>query len=175
MNKNSLMIKKIAILSVSLAAAIILNILDSFIPMPGGFRIGLANVISIFLIYIFGFKEALIIAILRVLFSSLLRGTFLSFTFYFALGGGIMSVLIMFLAKKILPFGMVVVSVFGALVHSATQIIIAVFLVGGGGISFDIIWQALPPILLLSVPTGVLTGIVGDRAFKIYQKVENKL
>ena len=163
MNKNREKIRKVALLSILLAMGIVLNILESFIPLPFNLKIGLANIVGLFALYIYGYKEALGLTALRVLLVSLLRGTFGIDIFFMALAGGIVSITVMFLLKRFAPFGKVVISTIGALTHSTSQILVAILLMSSPGIV-----AMLPIMLALALPTGILIGILADRFIKIY-------
>ena len=162
-------IRDIIVLAILLAMGIVLNILDSLIPMPFGLRLGLANIVGLFALYIFGYREALIVTILRILIASALRGTFGSITFFMALPSGIVAIAVMWLLKKFTPFGKIVISTIGALVHSATQIVVAVIIMESPGV-----FAMLPVMLLIAVATGILIGIISDRFIKIYDTAIKK-
>ena len=162
MNKNNRdKIKKILVLSILLAMGIVLNILDGFIPMPFGLKVGLSNIVGMFALYIFGFAEALIITVLRIVLATLFRGTFITFTMAFC--GGVVAITVMMMIKKFTPFGKVVVSTIGALTHSVAQIIAATFIVDSNQVILMLPWM-----LLIAVPTGIIIGIISDRFIKIY-------
>ena len=64
-------LKKFSRLSMFLAISIVLNIIESMLPllngvMIPGLKLGLANIIVVFVLYTYGFKEAIYISILRV-------------------------------------------------------------------------------------------------------------
>ena len=95
-------LKRLMIIAMMLAMAIIVNYMESFIPVfIPGVRLGLANVIILLMIYEFKFYEALIVNLLRIFIVSLLRGTFLSPVFFMSLSGGMLSLIVMFLFSKI--------------------------------------------------------------------------
>lgn len=162
--KNSQIIRKLAILSILLAIGIVLNIVDAFIPMPFGFRLGLANIVGLFILYVFGFKEALLIAVLRVTLASLLRG-FEFNIFMMSLAGGVISMTMMGVIKKFTPFGIVVISTIGAIFHSGGQLLMAMFL-----LSSSQVLSMLPFMLIIAISTGIMIGFIADRIIKIYLK-----
>ena len=159
MNHN---LKRLTIISMLLAMAIVLNYLESFIPIfIPGVRLGLANAIILIMLYEFKWYEALAVDILRILLVSIIRGTFLSPTFYMALSGGMISFLIMLLFSRIKVFSKVGVSILGSLGHAIGQIIIAMVLLD----SINLIYY-LPFIAVLSIGTGVLSGMVASLYLK---------
>ncbi|MBO5542738.1 MAG: Gx transporter family protein, partial [Acholeplasmatales bacterium] len=83
-------IKRISIIAMLLAMAIVVSVLESFIPMfIPGFKLGLANVIILIMLYEFKVGEAFSVQILRIVIVGLLRGTFLSPIFLMSLAGGL--------------------------------------------------------------------------------------
>lgn len=149
-------VKIVCILSMLLAMAIVLNILESFIPVfIPGVKLGLANIIILIMLYEFKVYEAFLCDILRIIIVGLLRGSFLSPTFLMSLGGGMLSFIIMLLFSKIKLFSPIGVSVLGAISHSVGQIIVAIIILGSRAVVYY-----LPFIAILSVFTGILSGVI---------------
>lgn len=150
-------VQKMALLGVLTASAIVIAILESFIPSIGipGVKMGLANIVILIILYELGIWEALAINILRVLVVSLIRGTFLSMGFLMSLAGAILSfgimVLFYLLIKK---FSIIGVSVIGSVFHVTGQIIIAMIFLGSA-----YIFLYLPIIAISAIITGVFVGI----------------
>lgn len=156
--------KKLAFLSVSVALAMILSFVESQIPplsaVPG-VKIGLANIVTLFVLYKLGWREAICVSTVRVLLSSLLFGSFVSLT-YSAFGAAL-SLIVMILAKRFLPFSSLGVSVIGALMHNAGQILAAWIFLGNGAILYYLIPLSVSG-TLAGIVVGVLGGIVAERA-----------
>jgi heptaprenyl diphosphate synthase len=86
-----------------LAIAIVLNIIESaipVIPVPGA-KLGFANVVTLIVLYVYSFKDSSILTIARVLLVSLLTGKLLGPVFYMSIVGGALAILAMGLFKKI--------------------------------------------------------------------------
>ncbi|MCM1130588.1 MAG: Gx transporter family protein [Roseburia sp.] len=148
--------KRLCIISMLLAMAIVLNILESFIPFGiPGVKLGLANIIILIMLYEFKPYEALAVNILRILLVGLLRGNFLSPTFIMSLSGGMLSFLVMYLFSRIKVFSPIGVSVLGAVSHATGQVIAAIILLGTQAVLYY-----LPLIGLLSIGTGIISGII---------------
>ncbi|MDE6660510.1 MAG: Gx transporter family protein [Anaeroplasmataceae bacterium] len=148
--------KRLCIISMLLAMAIVLNILESFIPIGiPGVKLGLANIIILIMLYEFKPYEALSVNVLRILLVGLLRGNFLSPTFMMSLSGGLLSFLIMYLFSRIKVFSPIGVSVLGAVSHATGQVIIAMIILDTQAVIYY-----LPLIGLLSIATGILSGII---------------
>ena len=97
-------IKRFTRLSMLLALSVVLNIIESMIPFFSGtipgLKVGLANVVILFVLYTFSFKDALTLSILRVLLVGILRTGLFSITFFFSIAGAVLSIVVMFFAKN---------------------------------------------------------------------------
>lgn len=160
--------KKTVRLSMLLAFSVILNIIESFIPLFNGvipgFKIGLANIIVLLVIYIYGFKDALTIGLLRVVLVGILRTGLFSTIFFFSISGTVLSVTIMSLAKKTNHLSIIGISVLGAISHSIGQIFIAIIF-----FNMNMLYY-LPFILLFSIPSGILVGYFSKELVNLYEK-----
>lgn len=151
---------KIALMGVLTAGAIIIAIIESFIPSIGipGIKLGLANIVILVILYEIGVVEAIVVDLSRVFIVGLLRGTLISMGFLMSLTGAVMSLGIMILLHLVLKkFSIVGVSVIGSVFHVAGQILIAMAFLG----TVYIVYY-FPFILLSAIITGVLVGIVAQ-------------
>jgi heptaprenyl diphosphate synthase len=109
------------------ALAIGLHILEAVIPSPlPGVKPGIANIVTLYVLYEYGFATAAWVSLLRVFASSLLLGQFLSPTFVLSLSGAVFSLAALFLVQH-LPnkyFSAITLSIFAAFAHIAGQLII---------------------------------------------------
>lgn len=148
--------KKFTRLTMLLALSVVLNIIESFIPLFNGnipgLKLGLANIIILIVLYIFSFKDALYVSLLRILLVGILRTGLFSMTFFFSLGGAFFSLCSMFLAKKT-KLSIIGVSIVGSIFHSIGQILVAILIIKNTYIIYYIPW-----LLLFSIPTGILVG-----------------
>src|SRR5574344_609326 len=108
-------VKRSMEISVLFALSVILNIIESFFPffngsLPG-MKLGLANSIVLLIIYIYGFKEAICMSILRVFLVGILRTGLFNFAFFFSLTGALLSTTMMYLAKKYTKLSIIGVSI----------------------------------------------------------------
>ncbi|MDE7263639.1 MAG: Gx transporter family protein [Anaeroplasmataceae bacterium] len=148
--------KRLCIIAMLLAIAIVLNILESFIPVfVPGVKLGLANIIILIMLYEFKPTEALLVNLLRIILVGLLRGNILSPTFLMSLSGGVLSFLLMYLFSRIKVFSPIGVSVIGAVSHAMGQVAIAIILLGTKAVIYY-----LPFIGILSIITGIFSGIL---------------
>ena len=151
-------VQKMALLGVLTAGAIVIAILESFIPSVGipGVKLGLANIVILIILYELGIVEAIVVNLLRVLVVGLVRGTFLSMGFLMSLTGAILSLGIMILFYLLIKkFSIIGVSVIGSIFHVTGQILIAMIFLGTA-----YIFLYLPIIATSAIITGVFVGVV---------------
>lgn len=153
MNKK---VKRFTYLALLSAMAITLNLMETAMlpPMFGIFRVGLANIISLVTIRILGIKEMIIVNAMRVMIGNLLSGRFLGSSFWISLGGVVLSSIVLIIMDK-LHSSMMFSSVMSAIAHSVGQVCVVAFFYMTAYIAV-----ILPYFLLLSVPTGLLTGFI---------------
>ena len=147
--------KKIAYTSVMVCVALMLSYLEAlipYLPIPG-FKPGLANLSTMVAYLLFGLPTAISVSICRIALSAILFGSPLSLLF--SVSGGIASLLAIAAFNTGIGkfFGMVGLGVSSAAMHCVGQCVSASILYG-----ISILFSYLPWLLLLSVPTGILTG-----------------
>lgn len=151
-------IRRMVILSLFVAIAAILHIVESWFPLPvpiPGVKLGLANVVSILAIALYGWREALLVALLRVMIGSLFGGSILGPAFAMSMGGALISTAVMAIIYQYYRsvFSVVGISIIGAVFHNCMQIMIAALLV----VSTGLLWY-LPYLILFAILTGAGTG-----------------
>ena len=148
--------KKIAVLALAIALAMILSFVESQIPafvaIPG-VKIGLANIAVVFVLYKLGWKEAVLISLVRVFMVSVLFGTAVSL--FYSVAGAVLSLTGMVLLRKTGLFSTVAVSVTGGVLHNVGQILMACLL-----LETNVIVYYLPFLILSGVIAGVVLGVV---------------
>ncbi len=150
--------RRLIILGLFVAVAGVLHAVEARLPLPvpvPGVKLGLANIVSLVVIELYGWRAALAVAVARVVLGSLLGGAFLGPSFALGLSGAAASTLAMAYAHaRWRPaLSLVGVSVLGAAVHNLAQIAVAALLVA----SAAIFWY-LPYLALFALPTGLATG-----------------
>lgn len=160
-------IKKVSKLSMLLSLSLVLSLVESYIPILNGvipgFKLGFANIVVLFVLYKLSFKEAISLSILRVFIMGIIRTGVFSITFIFSLVGALLSVISMFLVKKYTKLSIIGVSIVGAIFHSIGEVGVAMLFLS----NFNIIYY-LPILLVVSLLTGFLVGIISDRIIKYY-------
>lgn len=154
--------RRIAICGVFTALAMIFSYIESLIPIPvgiPGFKLGVANIAIIAVIYVVGNSEAVIVNFLRILLTGILFGNL--YSFIFSLVGGMLSIMLMIMLRRTKKFSMTGVSVAGGVSHNIGQIIAAVIVMETPAIAYY-----LPVLIVTGVVTGVVIGIVGQAVTK---------
>ena len=162
------MSRKVATLGLLLAAAVILGYVEAVLPLPipiPGIKLGLANCAVLFVLYRYGFKEALLVTLLRTAVIALLF-TSLPMLLYSACGA-LGSILLMALLKKRKAFSIYGLSMAGAAFHNTIQIAIALLVLFSGGTYRTILCVYLPALLLAAIPTGLFNAFLAERLTKL--------
>jgi len=168
MNKT----KKMVLLANFLAIAIVLNIIESaipVIPVPGA-KLGFANIMTLVILYMYSFKDSAAVTILRVLLVSVLTAKLLNPVFFMSMSGAVFAMLAMGFFKKTNFFGILGVSVLGSVFHCLGQVTAGIFVIGSTAV-----FLYLPVMLFLSIPAGALTGIIAQRFLTIWQTYHREI
>lgn len=160
--------KKMTFLGLSIALAMILSFVESQIPalvaVPG-VKIGLPNLVMVFLLYRVGWKETVIVSVIRVALVSLLFGNIQVLSF--SLAGAALSLLGMILLKKTEKFSTITVSVIGGVLHNVGQIAAACLWTNTPQIVYY-----LPTLLISGTIAGVVIGLVGGMLINRLDKIK---
>ena len=159
---------KIAFLGLFCAVAMIMSYIEAIvpIPLPFGIKIGLPNVIIVFILYRFGIKEAAAVSLVRVLLVALLFGNAMSLAY--SVAGAVLSLLIMIILKATKKFTTVGVSVAGGIFHNTGQIFVACLLMDTSEISL-----AIPILTLTGTIAGIVVGLCGHLLIKKFPKIKD--
>jgi heptaprenyl diphosphate synthase len=165
---------RIALLS---AYAVGIHGFESLLPSPVPWlRLGLANIITLITLLLYGLKPAIMVTLIRVILVSLFTGTFLGPAFILSLAGGMSSALSMGIIVSLSPvlFSTVGLSIIGAFFHNITQLFLAYFLFVQ---RIEAILLITPFIILLGTLTGTINGFISDILMKNLknsgQKIQN--
>ena len=158
--------KKVAFLGLAIALAMILSFVESQIPalvaIPG-IKVGLPNLVMVFLLYKVGWKETVVVSIIRVVLVSMLFGNVQ--TMAFSVAGAVLSLAGMILLKKTNLFSCIAISVVGGVLHNVGQIIMACLMTQTAQIAYY-----LPVLLISGTVAGVVIGLIGGMLVKRLDK-----
>jgi heptaprenyl diphosphate synthase len=119
--------KKIAFLGLMLALIIVLLWFERMLPplpfLPPHMKLGISNVVIMFVLLFIGVKESFTLAVLKSLFNLLIRGPIAGLL---SLSGGLLSVLvivtILWISRRRASY--IALSISGAILHNAGQLIV---------------------------------------------------
>lgn len=159
--------QKTAYLGMLCAAAMILGYVESLFPVfvgVPGMKLGLPNLVIVMVLYLYSWKEALTVSVVRILVIGFLFGN--AFSIAFSMAGGIFSLLCMELSRKYLKLSSVGVSMAGGVTHNAAQILVAVIIVENVRVGYYFSILAVTGLV-----TGVLIGLLGSELVRRMRKI----
>ncbi len=162
MNRDKFMQSDVALYGMLISVALVASYIESIIPIPYpvyGMKIGLANIVIIWVLYSMGIKAAAIISFARVLIAGFLFGNL--YSMIFSLVGAGISLGVMFLLKKTKKFSVVGVSIAGGVCHNLGQIIVAAIVLENIRITF-----VFPVLIISGLIAGIAIGILGGILFR---------
>lgn len=128
--------------------------ISMIIPIPG-FKLGLANIVIIFVAFNIGFQDAILVGFIKNILVYLLFGNVTSLLF--STGGLILSLIVILNAIYWLykTNSWIGISVLSAVAHNIGQLIVAIFTIG----EVTVLWY-LPYLIFSGIICGLLTGIL---------------
>ena len=149
--------KRVAFLGLSIALAMILSYVESQIPalvaIPG-IKVGLPNLVIVFLLYKMSWKDATIVSIIRILLVAMVFGQNIMMV-SFSIAGAVLSLTSMILLKKTDWFSTITVSIVGGIFHNIGQIVAAIPWTETVGIV-----TYLPVLLISGTVAGAVVGLI---------------
>ena len=149
-------VKRLTRCALLTAIALAIFVLEAQIPIPfpvPGMKLGLSNIITLFALFSFGWKDALAIVVIRILLGNLASGQVMALLY--SLGGGLLSFAGMALLCRIVTAKQVwAAGAAGGLLHNLGQMAVALAATRTTGL---LVW--LPVLLLGGLGTGLFTGL----------------
>lgn len=151
-------VRDVAFLGMCVSLALALAYMEALLPpvlsaVPG-IKMGLPNIILVFLLYRKGVVPAAVVSLLRIALVALLFGN--TMALFYSLAGGVLSMAVMALLKRLNVLSVTGVSVAGAVTHNLGQILMAVFLLNTLQVGYYFIALAVTGII-----AGLLIGLCG--------------
>lgn len=154
-NRTNKMVK----ISLLLAIALIINYLESLVPLPiplPGVKIGLANCIGLVVLCLYTERDYILFNILKVFMVALLRSGFGS-AFFIGLSGTLLSTLFTLLVYRFSKASIYGLSVVGAVFHSLGQVLMVMLLYSNVYmINYLVILE------ITSIISGVITAFIAS-------------
>ena len=128
-------------------------------------KVGLPNLVMIFMLYKIGPKETVAVSLVRVVLVSILFGSVVSMI-YSLVGAGL-SLTGMILLKKSGKFSILTVSVVGGVLHNIGQVITAMAIMETSQIIYY-----LPVLLISGTIAGVVIGLTASLIVKRMERIK---
>ncbi len=164
-------LQHLLLLSLFTAMALTLFLVEAQIPLPtgiAGIKLGLANLVTLFLLVKFSARDAATVLGMRIFLGNLFTGQAVSLLY--SLAGGLLSLLVMLLLCRLFKGKSVwFVSVMGGIFHNLGQLLVAMCLLGMGGVIYY-----LPFLLVSGILMGLLTGLVTQAFLKAWERLPIK-
>ena len=144
------------------ALSIIFGYIEHLLPLPipvYGAKIGISNIVILTSLYLFPGALSWGILLIKVFVSSLLFSGFSAFLY--SLFGGVLSLIIMQLLKRNGKFGMIGISVAGAVSHNIGQLICARLILSSLNV-----WVYLPMLIFIGIISGIIIGVLAELTLK---------
>ncbi len=148
--------KKTAFYGLFLALALVAGYVERLLPINlgiPGVKLGLANAVTMVLLYTAGFRAAASISVIRVLLTGMLFGN--GFAIVYSGAGAVCSLGVMLLLKRTHKFSCVGISVAGGVFHNLGQIVVAAVVLETRALVYY-----LPVLLLSGLAAGILIGLL---------------
>ena len=150
------MTKNVAKYGLLASLAIIFGYVEFLIPVTlsiPGTKLGIANIVILFALYLLGRKGAFLISMVRIVISGLLFGGVFSMLYSFA--GGILSFAIMSIFYKNRHVSTIGTSIAGGVCHNVGQLAVAIVIAQTPSLV-----SLLPWLLLVGAITGAINGVL---------------
>lgn len=154
--------RRVAYLGVLLAFALILSYVEALLPVWSvvpGVKLGLANLAVVLTLYMYGWKEALLLNLMRVTLSGFMFGNL--FMVLYSMSGAVCSFAVMCLCRRLGRFSILGVSMAGGVFHNTGQVAVAVFVTGTLGVAYY-----MPVLLISGMMTGLCIGILAKEMLR---------
>ncbi|MBQ8432806.1 MAG: Gx transporter family protein [Clostridia bacterium] len=163
MNTKQTRTKQIAFLGLGASLALLLSYVEFLLPplfvaVPG-IKLGLPNVVILYVLYCLGIRHAALVSAVRLLLSWMLFGS--TMTLAYSVAGAALSLLAMGLLKKTDRLSPVGVSVVGGVLHNLGQILVATVLLDTPQIAYYMI-----VLTVTGTVSGIFIGLCGAMLVK---------
>lgn len=160
--RQKFMESDVALYGMFISVAAVMSYVESLIPLrlpAPGMKIGLANIVTVWVLYSMGIKPAAIISVLRVLLVGFLFGNL--YSIIFSMAGAAASMGVMYALRKIKRFSIIGVSIAGGVTHNLAQTAVAMIVLENARIAYY-----LPALIIGGVAAGIAIGILGGILYK---------
>lgn len=155
--------KTVVFLGVCTALAMVLAYVEILLPpiFPSipGIKMGLPNIIIVFLLYRYGPAFASAVSLVRIVLVTMLFSNVMSLMY--SLAGAVLSLLVMIFLSRLKLLSAVGVSVAGAVSHNVGQILMAMFLLDTTELGYYLV-----VLIVTGTVAGIFIGVCGAALIK---------
>ncbi len=162
-------LKKLAYISVLIAFGIVLNLFEpSFFSVIPGVRIGLANIVSVLALLLFGEGACILTALLRSTIGSLIKGALNPIPLGTSVIGATSAAIVMALIYKLFKrhFSVIGISIIGGIINNFAQFLVVILITRNKAFFYY-----LPVLLFLGGVSGWIIGILSQLLYNKLKKV----
>ena len=154
---------RLTLLALCLALSLMLFFVELRLPLVAavpGFKLGLANIVTVAALRLFRAREALLLLVLRIVLGAAFAGSLPALSF--SLAGGLLALSVGVLLLRAAPrVPLALLGIAGALSHNVGQLLAASFWLG----TLDVFYYA-PALFFLAVFTGSATGFLAQEVLR---------
>ena len=164
-NKEKFMESDVALSGLFVSVSLVLSYIEAIIPINlpvPGMKLGLANIVIIWVLYSMGIKAAAIVSLVRVILAGFMFGNM--YSIIFSMAGALLSLITMYFLKKIKAFSIIGVSIAGGVMHNAGQIIVSMIVLENVRMAYY-----FPALMISGVVAGIAIGLLGGI---LYRKIK---
>ena len=155
--------QRVAVSGLLTSLMLVLGLIERQFPLTAaipGIKLGLANSVLLYALYMLGIKQSIVLMLLKALMSWVIYMNMNAM--FYSLAGGVLSLLAMILLSRIKGVSIIGVSALGAVFFNVGQILMAVIMLN----TPQLMVTYLPILMVSGVVTGVLTGVVAQMVMK---------
>ena len=155
--------RKLVYIALLISQALVLHYIESFFPvLLPGVKLGLANIITLVTLILFGFKESIAVVAIRAVLGPIIGGS--PSSILYSLSGGVLSGLIMAIlyTRYSKYFSLIGISTAGAVFHNIGQLLVAAWIFD----TIGVLYTYLPILMIAAVVTGYFTGLASHYILK---------
>lgn len=151
--------RRLTLLALLTAIALTIFMVEAQIPAPvaiPGIKLGLANIVTVYAVFLLGPADALLILCARVFLGAVFSGQMM--TLLYSAGGGLLAWLVMVLLRAVLTQNHIwLCSPVAAVFHNLGQLLVA-----AGVMKTWAVMAYFPWLLLSGIITGLFTGLAAQ-------------
>ena len=161
--------RRITLLALLTAIALTIFMVEAQLPVLvpiQGVKLGLANIITVYAVFVLGPGDALLILVSRVFLGAVFSGQMM--TLLYSMGGGLLAWLAMTLLRRALTRRQIwLCSPVAAVFHNIGQLLVA-----AGVMKTWVVMAYLPYLLLSGIITGLFTGLCAQFLINHLEKLK---